>query len=100
MGSLMAYNENSFFTIDKSNLGKAEFIQFDFSSFTEVNILNSFLGDCIFVNTTWSTTTNINAFKGKEMDGYLTDRAKRKGFWYSLYKFLFENNLSQLIFGH
>lgn len=49
--SLNLANENSFFTIDKSNLGKAEFIQFDFSSFTEVNILNSFLGDCIFVNT-------------------------------------------------
>ncbi|MEO8413031.1 MAG: hypothetical protein ABI472_05200 [Ginsengibacter sp.] len=31
------------------------------------------MGDCIFVNTTWSAS-NIITFKGKEMDGYLADR--------------------------
>ncbi len=70
-------NNDSFFTINKSNLGKAEFIQCDFSSFSEMNVLNSFLGDCIFVNTSWGMT-NINVFEGKEMDGYLKDREVRK----------------------
>jgi hypothetical protein len=95
--SLSLPNQNSFFSISKSNLGEAEFIQFDFSSFSEINIINSYLGDCIFVNTTWSPS-NINTFKGKEMDGYLTDRIKRRTTSYKLNKFLFENRLSQLIY--
>lgn len=95
--SLNIPSEMSFFTINKSNLGKAEFIQFDFSSFSEINILNSIMTDCFFVNTIWSGT-NINVFKGKEMDGYLKDRQVRKGIFLNSVTRLHENSrLKKLI---
>lgn len=71
-------NMKSHFIANESNLGKAEFFQFDFSSFNEVNLVNSLLIDCLFVNTTWSD--NINCFSGDQMDNYLNDRVTYKPF--------------------
>lgn len=65
-------DKRSFFSINESNLGKAEFFQIDFSSFDEVNIKDSVLVECIFVNTTWSK--NINSFNGEQMDNFMADR--------------------------
>lgn len=70
--ALFLKHKASHFISTESNLGKAEFFQFDFSSFNEVNILNSVLNDCLFVNTTWAN--NIKSFSGDQMDNYLKDR--------------------------
>lgn len=70
--SLSISNKMSHFIITESNLGKAEFFQFDFSSFDEVNIINSVLNECLFVNTTWAN--NIKTYAGDQMDLYLKDR--------------------------
>ncbi len=50
--ALKKVDRKSFLTINESNLGKTEFFQMDFSSFDEVNIKDSVLIDCIFINTT------------------------------------------------
>lgn len=77
-------NKKSYLTINNSNLGKAEFVQFNFSSFFEVNILNSILTDCIFLNTTWSD--NINSFAGEQMVDFEKDRIKKTGIAWNLAK--------------
>lgn len=66
----------SHFISNASNLGKTEFLQFDFSTFDEVNIIASVLIECLFVNTTWSN--NITSFIGDQMNGYMKDRIIRK----------------------
>jgi hypothetical protein len=65
-------DKTSHFISNESHLGKAEFFQFDFSTFDEVNIINSVLIDCLFINTDWSD--NIKSFAGDQMDEYLKDR--------------------------
>ena len=64
--------KSSHFISNESNLGKAEFFQFNFASFDEVNIINSVLNECLFVNSTWAD--NIKAFAGDQMDNYIMDR--------------------------
>ncbi len=75
-GALFIKGKTSHFMSNESNLGKAEFFQFDFSSFDEVNFINSVLNDCLFVNTTWKN--NITTFAGYQMDNYLKDRGEIK----------------------
>jgi hypothetical protein len=74
--ALRISNKKSHFIVTESNLGKAEFFQFDFASYSEVNIINSILIECLFVNTTWSN--NITTFFGDQMDNYLKDRIINK----------------------
>lgn len=42
--------------INQSNLGKAEFFRFDFSSFSKINITNSVIYESVFVNCVWART--------------------------------------------
>jgi len=85
--SLSLKNKMSHFISNESNLGKAEFFQFDFSSFDEVNIINSVLNDCLFINTIWSD--NIKGFSGDQMDNYFKDRQLyNKPFTRAIYKFI------------
>ncbi len=49
--NLKAFGINSEFAISNSYLGKAEFYSVNFASFSQVNILNSFITDSVFVNT-------------------------------------------------
>lgn len=74
----------SFFTVYESNLGKAEFFQVNFSLFDELNIIDSILIECLFINTKW--TNNINSFQGIQMDYYMEDRMPRTGIGYELEK--------------
>lgn len=74
--ALKIVGKESHFIITESNLGKAEFFQFDFSSYSEVNIINSVLIDCLFINTTWAN--NITTFWGDQMDNYMKDRVRKK----------------------
>lgn len=52
-------------SIAESYLGKAEFYSVDLGSFAKVNIFNSHLADCSFVNVRWSAT--IGSFKGRRI---------------------------------
>ncbi len=45
------------FLISRSNLGKAEFYNFDFASFQRVNIVNSVLLESLYISSNW--TSNI-----------------------------------------
>ena len=92
--ALQIKNESSFLTFDNSNLGEAEFVQFDFSSFSELNIVNSFIGDSKFINTEWDVS-NINVFKGKDMEGYFSDRKYKKK-WFKFCKPSYYETDSQL----
>ena len=58
--------KKSQFKIIESNLGKCEFFQFYFSSYDEVNIINSVLIDCLFINCSW--TNNIKSYYPKQFD--------------------------------
>jgi len=46
-------DDSSQLTITRSNLGKAEFYNFDLNSFYQVIISKSYISECIFVNATW-----------------------------------------------
>ncbi len=66
----------SHLTIENSNMGKAEFFQFNFASFDEINIRNSILYECEFVNTKWAD--NITSFSGDQADDYGIDRVGKR----------------------
>lgn len=87
-------NMKSHFIANESNLGNAEFFQFDFSSFDEVNLINSLLIECLFVNTTWAD--NINCFAGDQMDNYLKDRITYKPFGKLSSKVFYKETKQQL----
>lgn len=53
------------FSIVESYLGKSEFYSIDLDKFDRVNILNSHIVDCSFVNMTW--TNRIKCFKGRRV---------------------------------
>lgn len=72
-------NKKSHFSITNSNLGKTEFFQINFASFNELNIINSIVLDCIFINTKWAK--NITSFYGDQENLYLNDRKPPKSFF-------------------
>ncbi len=59
------------FLISRSNLGKAEFYNFDFASFKKVNIVNSILLESLYVSSNWAK--NIVS-----LDPYLQPQASTK----------------------
>lgn len=52
--------EGSSILINQSNVGKAEFFRFDFSSFNTINISNSVVYESVFVNCIWSKKNMIS----------------------------------------
>ena len=55
--SMEVNDKPSQFIISRSNLGKAEFYDFDFASFSKINITNSILLENLFIGSKW--TRNI-----------------------------------------
>lgn len=46
--------------INQSNMGKAEFMKFNFASFTKINITNSVILESLFINCIWSKQNIIS----------------------------------------
>jgi hypothetical protein len=46
--------------INQSNLAKAEFVRFDFSSFDKINITNSVIYESVFINCSWSKENMVS----------------------------------------
>lgn len=89
--ALTIKGKNSHFGIKNSNLGKAEFFQVDFSSFDEVNIIDSILFECLFINATWSN--NIKSFYSDQMDNYKKDRILSKNLLKKIKSKLFKSKI-------
>jgi hypothetical protein len=71
-------NSDSVFNISHSNLGKSEFVNFNFSGFSKFNINDSILIDCIFLNCIWSD--KLTSFSLDNNNNYIltTDTVKFK----------------------
>lgn len=52
--------EKSIFSIENSNLGKTQFYDFDFASFSKINIKNTILIEIVTANVTWFLPDKLN----------------------------------------
>ncbi|TAE07781.1 MAG: hypothetical protein EAZ95_18005, partial [Bacteroidetes bacterium] len=61
-------NTKSIFSIENSNLGKTQFYDFDFASFSNININNAVLTEIVTANVTWFLPEKLNQTEEKEKD--------------------------------